>query len=400
MVFSILIAMFSAHAEYGGVFVENYSAKYPKSKVTGSVSRPSFSRPQYKPTIKRTTRLYGPHMSDFTGETQYTADNTPQIQSGELRAEDLMPRIPITRKIEPEVVPEVTLPVVPEKINPYMPEVVPPVIPEVISDNRGIQLPEIAPIPEVKPEDEVVLPEVAPIPLPDPRDRDDSGGETTITEQPQEDRTSPGTPTINDISSCGYHNLGASGHCWKNKPLKDQIAKIVDNVAYINSLHGWKIDKKFMVCMAWRESAWDDAIDPGVKVDSTVARGMYQVTRTTANGAVRVGSKLPGFEGLSGSQYQTKMVTSTLAQTELSMMTIKLKINEGASSRIINGGATTEDYTELAWRYVGKVNTSYATGYKRKITDCYSCFKSSGVLENASKYGSDETKRCLRKAKD
>jgi hypothetical protein len=198
----------------------------------------------------------------------------------------------------------------------------------------------------------------------------------------------PQTTTIYDLSGCRYGTV-----CWRNLSLTNKIKKIVANVDYVNQLHGSKIDPRYMLCTGWRESTFN----PGAR-GADGEKGMFQVMAATGRGALRYGPKLPGFKNMSSADYMNKMVNSTLAQTELSFLTLEMKVKEGASSRILSGGASVADYKDLARRYNG--SGSKAVHYSNKISSCFSCLREKIPNVHASTINEGNTKSCLNRAKN
>lgn len=220
-----------------------------------------------------------------------------------------------------------------------------------------LQLPETAPKPEPRPE---YRPKPRPTPAPE---------------------APANKPATFDLSGCRYRMT-----CWREKGLSQKMQKIIENVNYINKIHGANLDPRYLLCTGWRESTYN----PGA-VGGQGEKGMFQVMNATGRAALNYGPKI-----LPKADYMNKMVNSTLAQTELSFLTLKMKVNEGASARCIEGGASLSDYRNLARRYNGAGPA--AERYANAIQSCLSCMRTSfpslsGAL-NESK-----ARTCLNKAK-
>lgn len=226
------------------------------------------------------------------------------------------------------------------------------------------------PVPEPAVRPELVFPENPPRPEPRPvRPADKSPT------KPAE------TTTVFDIPNCRYRQ-----NCWKGKGLSQKIQKIVSNVETINRLHGAKLDPRYLLCTGYRESTFN----PGA-VGSQNEKGMFQVMPDTGAGALRYGPKV-----LPKANYMTQMAKSTLAQTELSFLTLKMKVAEGASARTLNGNGTIEDYKNLARRYNGDGPAAYR--YAAAVSKCHSCMRSS--FPNISgAVNESKALTCLNKAK-
>jgi hypothetical protein len=210
-----------------------------------------------------------------------------------------------------------------------------------------------------------------------------------VTAAPDTTVNTASVPTINDLPNCRYRT-----DCWKNLSLSQEIKKIVANIRYVNGLHDTKIDPRYMLCTGYRESTFN----PGA-VSGSNAKGIFQVIPSTGKAALRQGSKLPGFSGKSWNDFSRDMVHSSLAQTEISLLVLRMKVREGASSRILSGSGTIEDYKDLAWRYIGKTNSRYSLTYRSHITSCFTCLR--GVSDSNINNGepSNTIKNCLAKAK-
>lgn len=190
-------------------------------------------------------------------------------------------------------------------------------------------------------------------------------------------------PAPVDIPNCRYGR-----NCWKGKGLSQQIQKIVANVEYINSLHKAQLDPRYLVCTGWRESTFN----PGA-VGAAGERGMFQVMAGTGRAALGYGPKV-----LPKANYMTKMVNSTLAQTELSYLTLKMKVAEGASARTLNGSGSVQDYRNLARRYNGAGPRAHR--YAAAIADCFDCMrKSFPNIKGSTPVNESKARQCLAKAK-
>lgn len=222
----------------------------------------------------------------------------------------------------------------------------------------------------------LVLPDNPPKPEPRPARPQDKA--------PAKPAPAPARPSVvNDIPNCRYGR-----DCWKGKGLAQRIQKIVSNVEQINSLHGAKLDPRYLLCTGYRESTFN----PGA-VGAQGEKGMFQVMRGTGIGALGYGPKV-----LPKSNYMTNMVHSTLAQTELSFLTLKMKVAEGASARTLRGNGSLEDYRDLARRYNG--TGPAAQRYARAVTNCLSCMRSSfPSISGTSAVNESKARSCLNKAK-
>lgn len=220
------------------------------------------------------------------------------------------------------------------------------------------RFPEVMPVPETKPE-------VKPKPA------------VVADEEVKADK-----PATFDLSGCRYGGKA----CWSNKGLSQKIQKIVENVNYLNKIHKAKLDPRYLLCTGWRESTFN----PGA-VGGQGEKGMFQVMNATGRAALRYGPKI-----LPKDQYMTKMVNSTLAQTELSFLTLKMKVAEGASKRCLEGGASIEDYRDLARRYNGAGAAAYR--YANAIKNCYSCMRSTFSNINGA-LNESKARSCLNRAK-
>lgn len=198
---------------------------------------------------------------------------------------------------------------------------------------------------------------------------------TTVTTETKE------SPTILDLSGCSYGKT-----CWKNKGLAQKVEKIISNVEHINKLHGAHLDPRYMLCTGWRESTFN----PGAR-GADGEKGMFQIMNGTGRAALKYGPKVLPKDG-----YMDKMVNSTLAQTELSFLTLKMKVNEGASSRVLSGDGSIKDYWGLARRYNGAGRK--AERYATKITSCLKCMRDTFPQLHGAVNESKVTK-CLNKAK-
>lgn len=178
--------------------------------------------------------------------------------------------------------------------------------------------------------------------------------------------------------------------CWQNVSVANKIHKIIDNVEYINQLHNSHIDPRYFMCTGWRESTYN----PGAR-GAAGERGMFQVMPATGKAALRYGPKVPGFTGLSADTYMTRMSNSTLAQTELSFLTLKMKVAEGASQRVLQGTASVSEYRNLARRYNGA--GPEAERYANAIGSCFACLRSHVPSLSRMNYGTVGS--CLRQAK-
>lgn len=191
-----------------------------------------------------------------------------------------------------------------------------------------------------------------------------------------------GTGETYDLTQCYYGKI-----CWNGVSFSSRVKKIVSNVEFINSLHNAKLNPRYLLCTGWRESTFNPGALGGVK-----EKGLFQVRPSTGKAALRYGPKLPGFKDMSSSQYMEKMVNSTLAQTELSFLTLKMKIVEGAPSSVLNGTGSVADYKALAKRYNGG-----SEKYARAISNCYSCLLT--AMPSTTSFTESSVKSCLNKAK-
>jgi hypothetical protein len=282
-----------------------------------------------------------------------------------------------------------------------VPVVTPAVVaPAVVSEGK-VDPTIVAPIPRTRPPellhtavvDDAVIPPTPAVMSPGLVDRRQgnttNGGADDAVSSVVADPPAAPTMTINDIPNCRY-----STDCWKNVALSQEIKKVVANVRYVNDLHDTKIDPRYMLCTGYRESTFN----PGA-VSGANAKGLFQVIPSTGKAALRIGSKLQGFSNKSWTEYARDMVHSTLAQTEISFLVLKMKVREGASSRILDGSASVADYKDLAWRYIGKTGTNYSLNYRNHVTNCYSCLKGLSDSKINSGEPSETIKNCLKKAK-
>lgn len=230
---------------------------------------------------------------------------------------------------------------------------------------------------EVKSQPKHELPNEVPIPKFRPKQERDEKPEVAAAPQ------APDKMSTFDLNGCRY---GRS--CWREKGLSQKMTKIVANVDYINKLHGAKLDPRYLLCTGYRESTFN----PGA-VGSQGEQGMFQVMVATGRGALRYGPKV-----LPASNYMTKMVNSTLAQTELSFLTLKMKVAEGANGRTLTGNGSIEDYRGLARRYNGEGPA--ARRYANAVVNCMSCMRSSfSDAALRSPMNESKAKTCLNKAK-
>lgn len=218
------------------------------------------------------------------------------------------------------------------------------------------------------PPPQLEFPDTPPVPMPRP--------ERPSTPAPQ-------SPTVNDIPNCRY-----GANCWRGKGLSQQIQKIVSNVEHINSLHKAKLDPRYLVCTGWRESTFN----PGA-VGAQKEKGMFQIMPATGRAALGYGPKV-----LPKSGYMDKMVKSTLAQTELSFLTLKMKVAEGASARTLNGNGSVQDYRNLARRYNGAGPA--AERYANAVASCFDCMRRSfPSIKGSTPVNESKARQCLNKAK-
>ncbi|MCB9072238.1 MAG: transglycosylase SLT domain-containing protein [Bdellovibrionaceae bacterium] len=154
-------------------------------------------------------------------------------------------------------------------------------------------------------------------------------------------------------------------------------------------MHGSQVNPRYFLCTGWKESRFN----PGA-VGSNGDKGMFQVMPATGKAALRYKSLIPGFQNMSGQQFMSKMVNSTLAQTELSYLTLKMKVAEGVSKRVLDGTGSVNDYQTLAYRYNGQ--GPRARRYSRHISMCYSCLLH--AMPNTSEFNSNSVENCLGKA--
>lgn len=238
-----------------------------------------------------------------------------------------------------------------------------------------------------------------------------SSSETTLSEP-----STPTTPisadttgiTANDCNSSRYRTVkgGVSRlSCWKGKSMRQRAEEVLRNVLYINKnrtgAKRFNLDPRYSVCTSRKESH----ILPDAS--NGQYRGMFQVGRNETNTFVkRIGTVTPGFSGLSGSQYRTKMLHNSLAQADLHHGVVSEKARMAKlTTKINNGSATTNDYKKLARYYYyatldGSVHAKRAATYSKKVSECYDCLKgvytrTGGLVSNRNV--DDRLKRCLNK---
>lgn len=190
-------------------------------------------------------------------------------------------------------------------------------------------------------------------------------------------------PDTFDMTNCAYRR--GSGDCWSGKGLSQRIEKVVQNVAEVNRLHGANLDPRYMLCTGWKESHFN----PGA-LGAAGEKGMFQIMNSTGRAALRLGPRV-----LPASDFMTRMVNSSLAQTELSFLVLKMKVNEGASARTLSGNASVQDYWGLARRYNGAGPA--AERYANKVTDCLRCLREAFPTITGA-VNESRARTCLRKA--
>lgn len=208
-----------------------------------------------------------------------------------------------------------------------------------------------------------------------------------------------GNVKIWDMSNCRYSRSGKSG-CYGGLSFTEKTKRILEAAHYVNKLHKTKFDGRYMLCTGWRESTFN----PGA-VGADGERGMFQVMAATGKAALRYGVELPEFKRYDANTYMTKMANSTVAQVELSFLTLQMKLDEWASGKsrndkerimsIMRGTGTNDDYWQLARRYNGGGPKAYR--YANAIKNCYVCLKEK-ISVNATQADS-RIEPCLRRAK-
>lgn len=212
---------------------------------------------------------------------------------------------------------------------------------------------------------------------------------------------------IKDCATCAFGSCNGDpknfkGHPWGQMTLMDRIETTVKNVQEVNQSHGYNIDPRIMLCIAKRESG----INPTAKtcISGSSAAGMFQVVATTAKVTMQNhSSKIPGFRGLSGVAYHQKMAESTVAQAELSMLTLIDKAKNptiNKESQLVNGTGSISDYAPIVQAYYGIYNPgtkNYFDGinYRRGFERCYSCLTQT---MDSSGRAAGSVESCLKRA--
>lgn len=236
---------------------------------------------------------------------------------------------------------------------------------------------------------------VAPI----PHDRPDREDEVAVTPD------KPATPAATTLYDSNLKNCDYRENCWSNSTsdkIKANMKKIISNVAFLNSLHKVKFDPRYFLCTGWRESTYN----PGAK-GGAGERGMFQVMAETGVAALKAGGPplLQDFKNYRSKPetYMNSMAKSSLAQTEMSFMVLKMKIKEakGAGQNlddILTGRASVATYKKLAKRYNGA--GSAAEKYSIAISQCLDCMRKSDGLPDVTKdFNYTSVDGCLAMAK-
>jgi hypothetical protein len=231
---------------------------------------------------------------------------------------------------------------------------------------------------------------------PRPRQRPSLETAAKPPEKSQETAKPATTTNLNlyDMRGCKYgKGYSTNEHCYKSMSIPDRANRILWAVDYVNRLHQTKFDARYMLCTGYRESNFN----PGAR-GADGERGMFQVMKATGKAALRYGSKLPEFSKMGSEDYMTRMASSTIAQVELSFLTLEMKLtedgNKNRKSRIMSGSGTVEDFRYMAGRYNGGGANSV---YAKRISNCYSCMRGK-IQANTTKVDSS-IKTCLDKAK-
>ncbi len=208
----------------------------------------------------------------------------------------------------------------------------------------------------------------------------------------------PVNTRLYDMSRCTYsRGSGSNSSCYGTLSTTARATRIMNAAHYVNRLHGTSFDGRYMLCTGYRESNFN----PGAR-GAAGERGMFQVMRDTARGALRYDARLEEFKDMGTDTYLDKMRNSTVAQVELSFLVLKMKLMEDADNttgrnrrtRIMGGTGTTDDYRRLAGRYNGG---GYGSTYASKISSCYSCMRGQ-ISATATTVGSN-IQSCLNRAK-
>lgn len=244
-------------------------------------------------------------------------------------------------------------------------------------------------------------PENIPVPLP-PIDRN----RTPRTEAPA---TTTSLNDIIDCPSCQFPSCNNNRYpvSWQNQSRLQRAQKIHRHVETINQMHNIRVDPRFLICMAYRESTFNP-LAANCQAGATAA-GMYQVTDATAVDSVRsnnLRSRLPGYTGLNGEQYKRRMAQSSLAQTEMAIMTLMLKAELVDEEDFLrnSGTASMNDYSKIARAYYGlfrEGQSHYAASirYRDAIMSCYRCLNEGGMARNGTVSNTRSFEGCLQRAK-
>lgn len=228
--------------------------------------------------------------------------------------------------------------------------------------------------------------------------------------QNKTETTSPETSTptkqksmvIFNCNNTVYRSSNFSKYsCLKSMSLADRAKLVMQDVIQINKMRPeFNLDPRMSTCMAYRESGFN----PNAK-GGTPDWGMYQVIDSTGRHVLRVTpSVIPGFKGLSWTQYRNKMLSSTLAQADLHHNVVYQKAKVSSSdlrsmNAAMNGSAkqvSSSVVQRIATRYNGA--GSRAIRYGNAIRNCYSCMtqisSKTGSISNSGRLS-----YCLNKAK-
>ena len=163
--------------------------------------------------------------------------------------------------------------------------------------------------------------------------------------------------------------------CFKGKSNSWMASIIMNDIISINSHREFKLDPRFSVCIAKKESD----MHPNAK-GADDERGMYQIIPGTLGGALaKINPVTSGFEGITNRwDYIKKMINYTHAQADLHHEVVRAaakSISQSLLNRVSSGNASLNDWERIANRYNGGASARGETngankGYGTRIMKC------------------------------